>query len=308
MPVFLQASVRMHAGWFLSLVMLLYAAFSSLSNPYPKTSASEVPKPSSPQVPDPGHSGVFAEWHFLPHSKRDPVRANVAVFAVWCVWPLPSTCRGAARKKSVTAFSQSLLRLSLVTSLALYVGLSADSLDSRSYEASQRADRPTAPCCWGTARLGGDSMVACGSLEKLWPVSRENRPCACRTSACDAEAGGKQAEDRFFWWGACKIHFSCLGSRGRWYLPTGCTWLRLWAGDSVAVSFRWASSVDGLRYRRVGRRLWLVQARPFLAAQPGSAGAKFVGAGRVVVRNFVERHPGVRRERCSSGVLLVGSG
>ena len=136
MPVFLQASVRMHAGWFLSLVMLLYAAFSSLSNPYPKTSASEVPKPSSPQVPDPGHSGVFAEWHFLPHSKRDPVRANVAVFAVWCVWPLPSTCRGAARKESVTAFSQSLLRMSLVTSLALYVGLSADSLDSldsRSY-------------------------------------------------------------------------------------------------------------------------------------------------------------------------------
>lgn len=62
-----EASVRMHAGWFLSLVMLLYAAFS-----------------------------VFAEWHFLPHSKRDPVRANVAVFAVWCVW------------------------LSLVTSLALY--------------------------------------------------------------------------------------------------------------------------------------------------------------------------------------------
>ncbi|CAE7201420.1 unnamed protein product [Symbiodinium natans] len=52
-----EASVRMHAGWLLAFVMLLYAAFS-----------------------------VLAEWHFLQRSKRDPVRANVAIFVVWCVW------------------------------------------------------------------------------------------------------------------------------------------------------------------------------------------------------------------------------
>ena len=47
---FLQASVRMHAGWFLSLVMLLYAAFSSLSKDLCMRCASE---PSFPQLPDP---------------------------------------------------------------------------------------------------------------------------------------------------------------------------------------------------------------------------------------------------------------
>ncbi|CAE7027843.1 EMB2654 [Symbiodinium sp. CCMP2592] len=90
-----EASVRMHAGWFLSLVMLLYAAFS-----------------------------VFAEWHFLPHSKRDPVRANVAVFVVWCVW------------------------VSLVTSLAMY----ANCFMLMGYSQTWRRQH-------GRVRIAGEALV-----------------------------------------------------------------------------------------------------------------------------------------------------
>ena len=79
----------MHAGWLLAFVMLLYAAFS----PLPLQEIARTTRALCRTVrvlSGACHAqGVLAEWHFLQRSKRDPVRANVAIFVVWCVWLSP---------------------------------------------------------------------------------------------------------------------------------------------------------------------------------------------------------------------------
>ena len=97
-------------------------------------------------------------------------------------------------------------------------------------------DRATNPRC---EEQTGQLLHAVGVQPDLAQTAR-SRADRWRSSHSCLEKKVQQAEVRFFFGssGRSGIDFSCLGSLGRRYPPTGCTWLRPWAGDLVDVSFR----------------------------------------------------------------------